>query len=106
MCGRHFMNVMIQSQTVDQLRFWAAGQDQKPIQSLTSESNFGTNTLDPMLSFITDTVLIIAHKQLVFTEPHHMLGTLRDTTWIILIHLHRYNDQPHLSCQETEVQTD
>lgn len=76
----------------------AAGQDQKPIQSLPSESNFGTNTLDLKLSFITDTVLIIAHKQLVFTEPHHMLGTLRDTTWIILIHLLFTDTMTNLTC--------
>lgn len=36
-CGRHFINIMIQSQTIYRLSLRAAGQDEKPTQSLSSE---------------------------------------------------------------------
>lgn len=54
--GRHLLNIM--TPIPDRLEtFWASGQDskKKSAQSFSSESNFGTNTLNSKLCLITDT---------------------------------------------------
>lgn len=53
-CDRHLTNTMTPTQNTPVILSGQLGKTEKPTQSLSSESNFGTNTLNPRLSLITD----------------------------------------------------